>query len=346
VTPLERAAILQRAELQARENATMGSIVALYRRVQARLQANLDALTADMQQAEQAGVEVRPGWLFAQQRYHDLIRDLDDEVTRFAVASAKPITAGQDTAVQMAFEHGQRLVELALGPAPKTAVASVTANLGRLPAGALGRLVGRASNGQPLGVLLARIAPTATERVTDALAFGVAAGRNPRLIAREVQAAAGVSLTRATTIARTETIGAYRQASTDTYRASRVVTAQVWHAQLDTRTCPVCWAMNGQEFPAGTSMETHPNCRCAWLPATLSWAQLGFAGIPDRRPKVTTGAEAFRRLPEADKLVILGRARLDAYNAGDITLSDLVRQTSSPMWGGGRRVATVRELSL
>ncbi len=48
-------------------------------------------------------------------------------------------------------------------------------------------------------------------------------------------------------------------------------------------------------------------------------------------------------MPESDRLAVLGRAKLDAYNDGRITLADLVRPTHSERWGRGVRVATLQE---
>lgn len=345
MSPLEREIARQRKILRGIEDAAAATIVGTYQRVLARLGRNLAALTEQIVQAQASRVEVRPGWLFAQDRYRILIDDLERETLDFLISSLTTITGSQDDAVARAIEHGQRLVSRALGPAPAQVIAQVEARFDRLPAGALRYLVGRAQGGQPLGLLLADIGPRASQQVTDTLAYGVAAGKNPRVIAQEVRMVANVPLTRALTISRTEMLGAHRAASIETFQATTVVQTQVWHAQLDTRTCPVCWAMHGEEFPVGTPMESHPNCRCAWVPKTLSWADLGFPGIPDRQPDIPSGASQFAQLSEADRLAILGRARLDAYNAGTITLDDLVRRTTHPRYGGGRRVATVQELT-
>ncbi len=48
-------------------------------------------------------------------------------------------------------------------------------------------------------------------------------------------------------------------------------------------------------------------------------------------------------MSEADQLAVLGRAKLDAYNDGLITLADLVKPTSSRRWGPGVRVASLAE---
>jgi len=81
-------------------------------------------------------------------------------------------------------------------------------------------------------------------------------------------------------------------------------------------------------------------------PQTPSWAQLGYSGVPDRRPRLSSGAELFEQLDHGDQLLILGRAKLDAFNTGAITLADVARETNSPRWGKGIRVATLEELGI
>ena len=67
---------------------------------------------------------------------------------------------------------------------------------------------------------------------------------------------------------------------------------------------------------------------------------------PDGRPQIATGPETFAKLGEGDKLAIVGRSRLDAYNRGEISLGDMVRDTEHHRWGAGKRKATLVELGV
>lgn len=345
MSPLERELARQRTQLRRIEDAHTRQVTRAYAAVNARLRQNLNALTKQIEEAQLAGIEVRPGWLFAQARYLQLIADLVEHTDAFLASATRIITAGQDAAVQAAIEDGRRLARAALGPAPKAVTVRVTAAWDRLPAPALDFLIGRSSDGGPLGALLNELAPLAPEKVQDTLLYGVAAGKNPRVMAQEVQAAAQITRTRALVIARTEIVTAHRESSAPVWRQTGVVQKWTWVSAKDRRTCAACWAMDGTEHDLDESMGSHPQCRCAKVPKTLSWEQLGFHGIPDTRPTLTTGPEAFEQLGEADQLAILGRARLDAYNAGDITLQDLVQHTHSPRWGDGIRVKPAREVA-
>lgn len=338
MSPLERELDRQRAERNAAEQQRSNEVIRSYVTVQSRLDANLAALTRQIEQADKDGIEVRPGWLFAQARYQQLIQDLMAHTDAFLAKTTMIVTRAQRDTVAIAFTDSRKLATLALGPAPKAAVTALSSPWDRMNTAALDRLIGRASDGTPVGNLLASLTPLAPEKVRDTLAYGVAAGKGPRVIAREVQAAAQITKHRALVIARTETVGAYREASSETWKQTGVVQRWQWQSAKDKRTCVACWAMDGTLHPLDESMGSHPQCRCAKVPVTPSWAELGFTGIQDGRPKLLTGAEVFARLPEADRLAILGRARLDAYNRGEITLQDLVHHTHSPRWGAGIRV--------
>lgn len=73
---------------------------------------------------------------------------------------------------------------------------------------------------------------------------------------------------------------------------------------------------------------TH-NCRCTMLP-----------DLPDVDP-VPDGADEFAALPPDAQLAILGPAKFDAYQAGALTLDDLVHVRRSPLWGTTRSEASL-----
>lgn len=343
MTPIEQEIARQRAHLLNVEQEQTATILRAYQPLAARLNQHLRALVDQIETAQRAGTEIRPGWLISQARYRQLIADLREHTDAFLSKATSAVTTGQRAAVQAAYDDGIRLAKLALGPAPDTVMARITTGWDRLPTAALDLLIGRASDTGPLGHLLNEIAPLGPDRVRDTLNFGVAAGKNPRVIAREVQQSALITRHRALVIARTEIVGAHREAKKQTWSHTGVVQKWTWVSAKDRRTCAACWAQDGTEHDAGEPMGTHPQCRCTSVPVTPSWEELGFSGIPDRRPVLPTGPDTFERLTQGDKLAILGRAKLDAYNAGEITLSDLVRHTHSDRWGAGTRVASLED---
>jgi SPP1 gp7 family putative phage head morphogenesis protein len=81
------------------------------------------------------------------------------------------------------------------------------------------------------------------------------------------------SVSRAETIARTETAAAYSQGSIAAYKASGVVRGLEWLTAEDELTCEICEPLNGKRVDLDNSFAdgvdfppAHPACRCAIAP--------------------------------------------------------------------------------
>jgi len=118
-------------------------------------------------------------------------------------------------------------------------------------------------------------------RVSDGLTIGltrgIAEGKNPKVIARELYGDVAHSLdkigrTRARMIARTEVIRAHHLANIEEYRQAEAVGVVVqgeWLTAGDA--CPACAALEGQRFKLDEvegMIPAHPNCRCVARPIT------------------------------------------------------------------------------
>jgi SPP1 gp7 family putative phage head morphogenesis protein len=166
---------------------------------------------------------------------------------------------------------------------------------------------------------------------------GVAAGSNPRAVAsRMVKRAEGRfngGLNRALVISRTEILDAHRTAAQLGQTAhADVLAGWTWGAKLDSRTCPSCWGQHGSlhslDDPGPLD---HQQGRCARIPATKSWADLGFD--IEEPPSVLPDAEAqFAGLSVADQKAILGPARHDAWARGEFPMSDWSVKRTTDGW--------------
>ena len=152
---------------------------------------------------------------------------------------------------------------------------------------------------------------------------GVAVGENPRQVARRMvrslEDATDLQLSRAMTIARTETIDAHRAGGKAVETANTdVLDGWEWYCHADERTCPACVSMHGERFPTEQAgPEGHPNCRCGRIPVTKSWADLGFPGMRDPKPAGETRAEIIAGMSDEDLRRMLGARGYAAYQAGD-----------------------------
>lgn len=168
---------------------------------------------------------------------------------------------------------------------------------------------------------------------------GVAAGSNPRataarMVQRAEQAITGeFGLTRALRIARTEQLDAYREAARMGRQAhADVLQGWTWVATLDARTCPSCWSQHGTVHPVDErGPDDHVQGRCAAVPKTKSWRDLGI-GL-DEPADLTPDAEAvFSGLPVAEQRQILGRRRFDAWQDGDYPMGAWSVRRENPGW--------------
>lgn len=91
-------------------------------------------------------------------------------------------------------------------------------------------------------------------------------------------------------------------------------------------------------------METHVNCRCTMVPRAKSYADLlGDPSLPDTRPDMGTGPEAFAKLSPAIQAEILGPGKMALYRRG-IPLEAMWRSSTSGEWGTSRVGKSLRQL--
>lgn len=175
---------------------------------------------------------------------------------------------------------------------------------------------------------------------------GVAAGSNPRETARRImrrtEGRFNGGLTRALVISRTELLDAHRSAAAlGQSQHADVLRGWVWLARLDRRTCPSCWAQHGSEHGLDEQgPHDHQQGRCARMPLTRSWAELGL-DVEEPASLLRDGASEFESLSAADQKAILGPARFDAWSRGDFPVESWSARRTTPGWRDSFGVAPV-----
>jgi SPP1 gp7 family putative phage head morphogenesis protein len=111
------------------------------------------------------------------------------------------------------------------------------------------------------------------QQISRELASGVAEGINPKQMAKRINDRVDkIGLTRARTLARTETIRAHHVATVQEYRNWSVEGVKVkaeWETAGDERVCPICLALEDRTYTPNEiepMIPRHPNCRCLALP--------------------------------------------------------------------------------
>jgi SPP1 gp7 family putative phage head morphogenesis protein len=145
---------------------------------------------------------------------------------------------------------------------------------------------------------------------------------------------------------------------------SDVVKGQAWLSTLDTRTTPICQALDGLEWdlngnPLGGHSEpfnpppAHWNCRSTIVPLLKSWEELSKTKSPDLKRKISKVESEiplstrsslggpvsskmnytgwFNRQSETVQVDILGKRKLELFKKGKLSFRDMVDQTGNPL---------------
>lgn len=317
-----------RRDLLRNERTAASAMVREYGAAWQRVRAQLDALIAQIEEAQRAGKKVSPAWLFQQNRLQSLLYQVEAEIARFVDYAEPEIARQQRAAVEAAQRHVWEQVSVL------TDDVTILAKFDRLAAEAVSDLIGFTEAG-PLRELLDGLGPQVSKGFREAMIESLVIGRNPRETARRVRREFGVGLARALRISRTETLRAHREATRRNYREnSDIVEGWVWLASKSARTCAMCLAMDGTFHTLDERLDDHPGGRCVMAPAVK--------GV--RRPQRETGAEWFEKQDETTQRKVLGNAGYEAYKAGEVKLQDFVGQRWSRDWGTIRYARSLTQI--
>lgn len=330
-------------------------------------------------------------WRRVERTLRQRIADVDDSIARYARDGrdgdwltherARLVTLQQATLAQVeAYAQAVEGVALARANAAAAAApadaaaaiaavtpANVTADIVRLPSAAVRDMQAIARSNQFRGLFQRLGTETGRALATelgDVITTGLAEGKNPRSVARDMRRLVALTpdsrplpVWRAETIARTETMRAYRTATIDTYRQNtRVVRGWVWISALDRTTCASCIAQHGTVHPLTEEMATHPRCFPAGTvvsgprahASTERWyegdlVEIETAGarrlsVTPNHPLLTPyGWVAAGELQEGDDLVCsrLGDRMAAALDPDDEQVPSLIEHVAHSLGGSG-----------
>ena len=335
------AAVLRfRARLLRLDGAAATQLVRSYGAIWRSLEGEIEALAAEALTRELTFAEVE-----RLARYKALQVQVTREVSRFAGVTSERITTVQRASVALAQSATRQTVNAAL-PRGISVDMLIRAgvNWNQLPAGAFEAFVGIAGDGGPLMRLLSPLGAEAAAGVRAGLAEGIALGQGPRETARLVRQRFGMPLTRALTISRTEILRSYREATRAQYAANPdVVKGYRRVSARDDRVCMACIALDGKLYQTDEPPQTHVACRCALVPETVSYRDLGL-DVPDREPEPERARAWFERQPEATQRDMMGDAKFAAFQEGKFGFDDLVTIEHSETWGDSAVETPLKEL--
>lgn len=186
-----------------------------------------------------------------------------------------------------------------------------------------------------------------TSKISDIILTATNEGLNPRQTARLISRYfenSKTPLADAQRLTRTTQIYASRQGTRAIYERTGVE-FWIWSAAIgDSRTCLSCIAQHGTVHPVKDVLNDHHNGRCAMLPVTPKWADLGLGSGTD--PVIETGAQWFSKQPGDVQAQLMGPQLFEAFQNGEFTFSpDTVSgQYENPIFGTMRRRKTNAEI--
>lgn len=290
--------------------------------------------------------KLKPWQVMRLNRLRDLERQFLANVAVFAGQAEGLVTQSQLAAVGLAQRGAEQTVAAGL---PRGITMENLSRLGigwdRLPEEAFANFVGIAGDGAPLGQLFAELGPEAAPKIRDAISTGVALGKGPRATAQLVRVQAGMPLSRALLITRTETNRAYRESTRFNYaNNSRLVKGYRRHCFKGSGTCVACIALDGTLYGLDEPLNEHPNGRCTLIPEVLDYRDLGYDLPPT--PPIENARDWLAKQPEYRQRELLGSRRFDAWQDGRVQLDQLATIRGNRVWGDSAVVKPLRDLGI
>lgn len=336
---LLRAADDFRERILLQEAAAAARMTELYLDAEAAIRQQLQAIQQRIAEARAAGQPPGISWAFQEERLARLQATAVEQLQRFASGAEEQITRHQRAMVRQAERDAAIMASGVAGAPPGRFIPWQ-----RLPTAVLEEFAGITAVGSPVRRLLSELPGQGGRVVERVLIQSLATGAHPREMARRMRSEMGMALNRALTIARTEGMRAYREASRHSYLAnSRVVHGWVWHATLGPRTCAACLAMHGSYHELRAPLGSHPRCRCTMIPVVASWKELINRKLSPPPLQIETGEDWLVRQSAAMQEQVLGEKGRSLWLSGELELGDFVRRGQSTEWGVTRTAASVRQ---
>lgn len=182
------------------------------------------------------------------------------------------------------------------------------------------------------------------DEIRSTMLEAIRTGMGPRYVASALVRTLGQGLTWALRTARTSMLYGYREATIAGYRRnSHVVTGWRWHAHLtDDRVCMSCVAQHGTLHSLDEMLNDHHNGRCAMVPETILWSDLGVQ--TNEVSEFQSGRAWFDTLPEARQRQLMGQSMYQAWRDGAVSWADMSRPYHDQVYGQMLRTPSLIEL--
>lgn len=320
-----------RADLAARETAIVQRLITRYTITLERIQRELRTIDAQIAGLLRAGEPVPAAWLTRQRWWRDMERSIQREMLVWQQQALNGLSALQTGGVHVAVTLAGDIATAAGAPLS-----------GQIYREAFERWVSVTQPNSPLRTIsLARYEADVRQAILQRMTEGIGGGWSPARMVREIMRDIGGigAEARIMTLARTETMRAYRGASEDTLEPLQergIIIGYRWLATLDGNACLSCIERHGRlypEYPTGW----HVRCRCTARP------EVNPDIVPGGGWKGQTGPEWFAEQDEeTQRRLLISDKRYDAYRAGT-PLSEMVTVRHNDIWGPSIGIRPLRD---
>lgn len=303
-----------------REEKTFRELLSAYAEIEKELKKTFDELQEKIEEARENGEIISPSWFFREQRLTNLLAQVRQQIVRFGGKAAKIVEREQRAAIDIAVSQAQETYELLIKNAADAR------NLGSmLNPRAVETAVGVMGDGSPILTYFEKqLAPQIADKIKSEVIKAAALGTDFKTISKRLQETGGITRHRALSVARTEVNRVRRETSRMIYEENDdIIEAWEWVASKSSRTCPLCLAMDGEQFPLDEPFPQHINCRCGMLPIIID--------LP-RRPR-TIGKDWFESQSDEAKEKILGKEGFLAFQEHELALKDFVAFRNDKRFG-------------
>lgn len=320
-------------------------MVLIYGRIYQDLIGQANKLANDIASSE----ESNRGKLMKLARVEQLINQVREQVKKFGGTVQSEIQVVQSQSIQQGINDALKLMELSLPNLPPEAQRQVIASFTRLHSDAIERAAGLLGSDSPLKERLEdAYGDYVANQVEEHLLTGIAQGQNPREIARRLernlQEGLGKGLTSILTTIRTAQIKSYQLANHATYLANNnIVKGWVWHSALDNQTCLSCISMHGTIHELEETLDDHHNGRCAPIPQTISYRDLGI-DIDEPTSPIESGEDWFNNQPASVQREMMGSSMFSAWQDDKFQFQDLSTKYNDEVYGELLRQASLKDL--
>ena len=321
-----RVAYDYRSQLERNEDEALRRMARYWADIENELEVHYLALVQEIDLLKQSGQPITPQLVYSRDRYQNMMEQAQRELTKYEQDATELITDYQRRDYLLGLDDANAVIKAA---DPSSDIWT------RVYPDAAEMMAGFAGNGAPLSSLLRTDYAELGSKITDALVSGVAIGKGPYAVAREMRnAASSLTYNRSVRIARTEINRAYRLANAQQYAASGVV-EKVLRLAYKPTACFACLEMDGEECKNGI-VDDHPNGKCSSVVKT-------FHG---KMPEWQTGHDWLMEQSEADQRKIMGDGRYEMWKKDGINPRDMVTMRDNPVWGGSPSVISERDLRM